>query len=44
MNRLRFVAFAYFLVLLLAASLNYLPFIPVTDGKTFGIFDNKIVQ
>lgn len=38
MNRLRLVAFLYFLVLLFAASLNYLPFIPVTDGKTFGIF------
>ena len=38
MNRLRLVAFLYFLVLLFAASLNYLPFIPVMDGKTFGIF------
>lgn len=38
MNRLRLVAFLFFLVLLFAASLNYLPFIPVTDGKTFGIF------
>ena len=38
MNRLRLVAALYFLVLLFAASLNYLPFIPVTDGKTFGIF------
>jgi len=38
MNRLRLVAFLYFLVLLFAASLNYLPFIPVIDGKTFGIF------
>lgn len=38
MNRLRLVAFLYFLALLFAASLNYLPFIPVTDGKTFGIF------
>jgi hypothetical protein len=38
MNRLRLVASLYFLVLLFAASLNYLPFIPVTDGKTFGIF------
>jgi hypothetical protein len=38
MNRLRLVAFLYFLVLLFAALLNYLPFIPVTDGKTFGIF------
>jgi hypothetical protein len=38
MNCLRLVAILYFLVLLFAASLNYLPFIPVTDGKTFGIF------
>lgn len=38
MNRLRLVAFLFFLVLLFAASLNYLPFIPLTDGKTFGIF------
>ena len=38
MNRLRLVAFVYCLVLLFAASLNYLPFIPETDGKTFGIF------
>jgi hypothetical protein len=38
MNRLRLTAFAYFLILLFAASLNYLPFIPVIDGKTFGIF------
>ena len=38
MNRLRFVATLYFLVLLFAASLNYLPSIPVTDGKTFGVF------
>jgi hypothetical protein len=38
MNRLRLVAFLYFLVLVFAASLNYLPFIPATDGKTFGIF------
>jgi len=38
MNRLRLVAFLYFLVLMFAASLNYLPFIPVIDGKTFGIF------
>ncbi|MGV3552938.1 hypothetical protein [Rhizobium sp.] len=38
MNRLRLVATLYFLVLLFAASLNYLPFIPVVDGKTFGIF------
>jgi hypothetical protein len=38
MNRLRLVAFLYFIVLLFAASLNYLPFIPVIDGKTFGIF------
>ena len=38
MNRLRLIAFAYFLVLLFAASLNYLPGIPVEDGKTFGIF------
>jgi hypothetical protein len=38
MTGLRLVAFLYFLVLLLAAALNYLPFIPVTDGKTFGIF------
>lgn len=38
MNRLRLIATLYFLVLLFAASLNYLPFIPVTNGKTFGIF------
>jgi hypothetical protein len=38
MNRLRLTAALYFLVLLFAASLNYLPFIPVIDGKTFGIF------
>ena len=38
MNRLRLIAFAYLLVLLFAALLNYLSFIPVTDGKTFGIF------
>ena len=38
MNRLRLVAVLYFIVLLFAASLNYLPFIPVEDGKTFGIF------
>jgi hypothetical protein len=38
MNRLRLVATLYFLILLFAASLNYLPFIPVIDGKTFGIF------
>lgn len=38
MNRLRLMAFLYFLVLLFAASLNYLPFIPVEGGKTFGIF------
>jgi hypothetical protein len=38
MNRLRLVALLYFLALLFAASLNYLPFIPVNDGKTFGIF------
>lgn len=38
MNRLRLIAFLYFLVLLFAALLNYLPFIPVTDGKTLGIF------
>ena len=38
MNRLRLIAALYFVVLLFAALLNYLPFIPVTDGKTFGIF------
>ncbi|MDB5525462.1 MAG: hypothetical protein JWM58_3225 [Rhizobium sp.] len=38
MNRLRLTAFVYFAILLFAASLNYLPFIPVVDGKTFGIF------
>ena len=38
MNRLRLIAFGYFAILLFAASLNYLPFIPVVDGKTFGIF------
>lgn len=38
MNRLRLVATLYFLVLLFAAALNYLPFVPVADGKTFGIF------
>ncbi len=38
MNRLRLVATLYFLALLFAAALNYLPFIPVVDGKTFGIF------
>jgi hypothetical protein len=38
MSPLRLTAFVYFLVLLLAACLNYLPFIPVEDGKTFGIF------
>lgn len=38
MNRLRLTAFAYFLVLMFAALLNYLPFIPVEDGRTFGIF------
>lgn len=38
MNRLRLVAALYFLALLFAAALNYLPFIPVSDGKTFGIF------
>lgn len=38
MNRLRLTAFVYFLILLFAASLNYLPFIPVIEGKTFGIF------
>jgi hypothetical protein len=37
-NRLRATALVYFLILLFAASLNYLPFIPVVDGKTFGIF------
>ena len=38
MNRLRLVATLYFLVLLFAAGLNYLPFIPVVNGQTFGIF------
>lgn len=38
MNRLRLTAGIFFLVLLFAALLNYLPFIPVVDGKTFGIF------
>ena len=38
MNRLRLTAAIYFLVLLFAALLNYLPFIPETYGKTFGIF------
>ncbi|MBX9457235.1 MAG: hypothetical protein KL863_15065 [Rhizobium sp.] len=38
MNRLRLTATIYCLVLLLAASLNYLPYVPVEDGKTFGIF------
>jgi hypothetical protein len=38
MNRLRLTATVYFAILLFAALLNYLPFIPVTDGKTFGIF------
>lgn len=38
MNRLRLASTVYFLVLLLAAALNYLPFIPSEDGKTFGIF------
>ncbi len=38
MNRLRLTAALFFLVLLFAALLNYLPFIPVIDGKTFGIF------
>lgn len=38
MKLLRVITFVYFLVLLLAASLNYLPGIPVVDGKTFGIF------
>jgi hypothetical protein len=38
MNRLRLVAGLYFLALLFAAALNYLPFIPVVDGKTFGVF------
>jgi hypothetical protein len=38
MNRLRLTAALFFIVLLFAASLNYLPFIPVIDGKTFGIF------
>jgi hypothetical protein len=38
MNRLRLMAGLFFLVLLFAALLNYLPFIPVIDGKTFGIF------
>jgi hypothetical protein len=38
MNRLRLIASIYFVVLLFAALLNYLPAIPVSDGKTFGIF------
>jgi hypothetical protein len=38
MNRLRLIASMYFVVLLFAALLNYLPGIPVQDGKTFGIF------
>jgi hypothetical protein len=38
MNRLRLIASIYFAVLLFAALLNYLPGIPVSDGKTFGIF------
>jgi hypothetical protein len=38
MNRLRLVSTLYFLVLLFAAALNYLPFIPSENGKTFGIF------
>lgn len=38
MNRLRLTAFVYFALLLFAALLNYLPFIPVENGKTFGIF------
>jgi hypothetical protein len=38
MNGLRLTAGLFFLVLLFAALLNYLPFIPATDGKTFGIF------
>ena len=38
MNRLRLTAALFFLVLLFAALLNYLPFILVIDGKTFGIF------
>lgn len=38
MNRLRLVAAIYFAILLFAAALNYLPGIPVQDGKTFGIF------
>ena len=38
MNRLRLTASLLFVVLLFAALLNYLPGIPVSDGKTFGIF------
>ena len=38
MNRLRLAAAIYFVILLFAALLNYLPFIPVSDGRTFGIF------
>jgi hypothetical protein len=42
MNRLRLTASVYFAILLFAALLNYLPFIPVVDGKTFGIFSLDI--
>lgn len=38
MNRLCLIASLLFVVLLFAALLNYLSFIPVADGKIFGIF------
>jgi hypothetical protein len=38
MTRLRQISLGYFVVLLGAASLNYIPGVPDADGNVFGIF------
>ncbi len=38
MGKLRTIAFAYMVVLLVAASLNYIPGLTDSEGRAFGIF------
>ena len=38
MTKLRWIAFAYMIVLLLAAALNYIPGLTDAEGRAFGIF------
>lgn len=38
MTKLRWIAFAYMIILLLAAALNYIPGLTDTEGRAFGIF------